>query len=60
MAKSSSEDFDQWAFVIDRHRRAPHGKTDMLNGSSDRSDENALIILWLWASGTSDMCCCHI
>ncbi len=60
MAKSSSEDFDQWAFVIDRHHRAPHGKTDMLNGSSDRSDENVLIILWLWASGTSDMCCCHI
>src|ERR1700716_2073640 len=23
MAESSSEDFDQWAFAIDRHRRAP-------------------------------------
>jgi hypothetical protein len=32
MVRSSSEDFDQWAFVTGRHRRAPHGKTDMLNG----------------------------
>jgi hypothetical protein len=32
MAKSSSEDFDQWAFATGRHRRAPHGKTDMPNG----------------------------
>jgi hypothetical protein len=31
-AYGSSEDFDPWAFVIGRRRRAPHGKTDMLNG----------------------------
>jgi hypothetical protein len=24
--------FDQWAFAIDRRRRAPLGKTDMLKG----------------------------
>jgi hypothetical protein len=32
MARSSSEECDQSAFAIDRRRRAPHGKTDMLNG----------------------------
>ena len=32
MAKSSFEEFDPWAFVIDRRRRARHGKTAMLNG----------------------------
>ena len=32
MARSSSEDFDQWAFVTGRRRRAPHGKRDMQNG----------------------------
>src|ERR1700756_2165850 len=32
MVRSSSEDFGPWAFVIGRRRRAPHGKTDMLNG----------------------------
>src|SRR5260221_1796478 len=32
MARSSSEDFDQWAFATGRRRRAPHGKTDMLKG----------------------------
>ena len=32
MVRSSSEDFDQWAFVTGRHRRAPHGKPDMPNG----------------------------
>ena len=25
------EDFDPWAFAIDRRRRVPHGKTAMLN-----------------------------
>jgi hypothetical protein len=30
--ESSSEGFDQWAFVTVRHRRAPLGKTDMPNG----------------------------
>ena len=32
MVRSSSEDFDQWSFVTGRHRRTPHGKTDMPNG----------------------------
>jgi hypothetical protein len=32
MVRSSSEDFDQWAFVTGRHRRTPHGKTGMPNG----------------------------
>jgi hypothetical protein len=32
MARSSSKDYDQSAFAIDRCRRAPPGKTDMLNG----------------------------
>jgi len=32
MAKSLFEEFDPWAFVIDRRRRARHGKTHMLNG----------------------------
>jgi hypothetical protein len=31
MAKSSSEDFDQWAFATGRHLLAPHCKTDMPN-----------------------------
>jgi len=32
MVRFSSEDFDQWVFVIDQRRRALHGKTEMLNG----------------------------
>jgi hypothetical protein len=32
MVRYSSADFDQWAFAIDRHRRALHGKTLMLKG----------------------------
>ena len=32
MVRSLSADFDQWAFVTGRHRRTPHGKTDMPNG----------------------------
>jgi len=32
MVRYSSADFDQWAFAIDRHRRASHGKTLMLKG----------------------------
>ena len=32
MAKSLFEEFDPWAFVIDRRRRARYGKTHMLNG----------------------------
>ena len=32
MVRYSSADFDQWAFAIDRHRRAPRGKTLMLKG----------------------------
>jgi hypothetical protein len=31
-ARSSYDDFDQWAFAIGRHRHAPHGKTLMLKG----------------------------
>src|SRR5258707_13030569 len=38
MVNSSSEDFDQWAFAIDRRRHVPHGKTDLLSDSSVRSD----------------------
>ena len=32
MVRSSSERFDQWAFAIDRRRRALLGKMDMLKG----------------------------
>ena len=32
MVRSSSEGFDQWAFAIDRRRRVPLGKMDMLKG----------------------------
>jgi hypothetical protein len=32
MVRSSSEGFDQWGFAIDRRRRAPLGKMDMLRG----------------------------
>jgi hypothetical protein len=32
MVRSSSEGFDQSAFAIDRRRRAPLGKMDMLKG----------------------------
>jgi hypothetical protein len=32
MVRSSYDDFDQWVFVIDQHRRAPHGK----NGYAER------------------------
>jgi hypothetical protein len=32
MVRSSSEGFDQWAFAIDRRRRALLGKMDMLKG----------------------------
>jgi nitrogenase molybdenum-iron protein alpha/beta subunit len=37
--------------AIDQRRRALHGKTDMLNGSSVRSDGNVSIISWSWANG---------
>jgi len=59
MVKSSSEDFDQWAFAIDRHRRAPHGKTHMLKGWSVRSDGNALTTLSFSASDISVTYCCR-
>ncbi len=32
MVRSSSEGFDQWTFAIERRRRAPLGKMDMLKG----------------------------
>jgi hypothetical protein len=49
MAKSFFEEFDPWASVVDRRRRARHGKTHMLNGSSVRSGGNALTMLLCWA-----------
>src|SRR6202158_4856607 len=42
LVSSSSEDFDQWVFAIDRRRHVPHGKTDLLSDSSVRSDGNPL------------------
>src|SRR5580704_4690002 len=33
MVRSSSEGFDQWAFAIDRRRRAPLGKTLALHNA---------------------------
>jgi hypothetical protein len=56
---SSSEDFDQWAFAIDRRRHVPHGKTDLLSDSSVRSDESALTMLLCSASGISVTYCCR-
>ena len=60
VARSSSDDFDQWAFVIDRRRHVPHGKTDLLSDSSVRSDGSASTTLLCSASGISVMCCCRI
>ena len=42
MARSSSEDCDRSAYAIDRRRHVPHGKTDLLNDLSARSDGSAL------------------
>ena len=42
MAKSSFDDFDQWAFAIDLRRHALHGKTDLPSDSSVRSDGRCL------------------
>src|SRR5260370_31260018 len=53
LVSSSSEDFDQWAFAIDRRRHVPHGKTDLLSDSSVRSDGSALTMLLCSASGIS-------
>src|SRR5258705_11709135 len=50
MASPSSEGFDRWVFVIDRRRRVPHGKTDLLNDLSVRSDGEALTMLLCLAS----------
>jgi hypothetical protein len=60
MARSSSEGFDQWEFAIDRHRHVPHGKTDLLNDLSGRSDGSALTTLLCSTSGISVTCCCPI
>ena len=57
MARSSSDGFDQWVFAIDRRRRAPHGKTDLLNDLSARSDGSALTTLL--CSAIFVMCCCR-
>src|SRR5258706_2987117 len=51
LVSSSSEDFDQWAFAIDRRRHVPHGKTDLLSDSLVRSDGSALTMLLCSASG---------
>src|SRR5258706_11574617 len=59
MVSSSSEDFDQWAFAIDRRRHVPHGKTDLLSDSSVRSDGSALTMLLCSASGISVIYCCR-
>src|SRR6266436_2959800 len=53
LVSSSSEDFDQWAFAIDRRRHVPHGKTDLPSDSSVRSDGSALTMLLCTASGIS-------
>src|ERR1700735_1748870 len=57
MVRSSSEGFDQWAFAIDRRRRALLGKLDMLKGGSVRSAGNALTLCS--ASATSVTYCCR-
>src|ERR1700682_5361916 len=57
MARSSSDGFDQWVFAIDRRRRAPHGKTDLLNDLSARSDGSALTTLSCSVSGLFALCC---
>jgi hypothetical protein len=44
LVRSSSEDFDQWAFAIGRLRRAPHGKTDMLISSFRRECVDHVVV----------------
>jgi hypothetical protein len=51
MVRSSSEDFDRWAFVIDQRRRARHGRMAIVRGSSARSDGTALTMSSYLASG---------
>src|ERR1700694_299684 len=57
MARSSSAGCDQWVFAIDRRRRAPHGKTDLLNDLSARSDGSALTTLLCSGGGIFVICC---
>jgi hypothetical protein len=38
-----------WVSATEQPRRALPGKTDILNGSSGRSDENACVMSWSWA-----------
>ena len=45
-----------WVFAIDRRRHVPHGKTDLLNDLSARSDGSALTTLLCSASGIFAMC----
>jgi hypothetical protein len=59
MARYSSEDFDRSVFAIDLRRHVPHGKTDVLNDLSARSDGSALTTLLCSVSGIFGMCCCH-
>src|SRR5260221_5903685 len=60
MARSSSDGFDQWVFAIDRRRHVPHGKTDLLNDLSARSDGSALTTLLCLASAIFVTWCCRI
>src|SRR4030088_294269 len=53
IVRAPSEGWDQWAFAIDRRRRALLGKMDMLKGGSVRSAGNALTTLLCSASATS-------
>jgi hypothetical protein len=53
IVRSSSENFDQWAFAIGRRRRVPHGKTDML--SAPLSGPGTFFAGQCWADYTISM-----
>jgi hypothetical protein len=59
MVRSSSEGFDRSVFAIDRRRHVPHGKTDVLNDLSARSDGSVVTTLLCSASDIFGICCCH-
>src|SRR5262249_40480766 len=56
MAMSSSNDFEQWAYGIDRFRRARHGKTGIRRDLSVRSDGTVLTMLLSLANGICAIC----